>query len=345
MPSSLSSDIIGHAAVLHLLELWLQKPASGYVFYGPAHVGKRTIAERFVGALLSVIPVKTGILADQKEQGSRLRGNDTGLHTTHGPLHTLSSHPDFIILEAEEGKSMVSVEAVRKARSRLLERPMVAERMVCFIPRLDRLNEEGMNALLKVLEEPPAAAVFVAITEDLSRLPATVQSRMVKVPFNLVPRKDLIDGLRARGIADDEASRRADESRGRPGLALLHQTDDRSTSHKKQAERFIHASSVGERLMIIEEMAKACDSSDSAADAWNAVLEDWTDATRFALQDNPALALVVGQGIISARRLVGGALSPRLALEAVALRLAGTEPLNNLFPAPIHSSIPAIFQF
>jgi len=135
----LGTGIVGHATVLRILESRLSQPANGYVFFGVPHLGKRTVAERFVSALLSDPTT------------------DYQLQTTNSRIH-----PDLIVLEPEEGKTQVSVEQVRKARARLSERPMVASRCVLFVPDANRMNEEGWNALLKVLEEPPAGARLVS---------------------------------------------------------------------------------------------------------------------------------------------------------------------------------------
>lgn len=309
----LGEGIIGHGVILRLLETWSQVPAPAYLLVGAAGLGKRTIAERFIQALL-----------DQPQAQLNL------------------AHPDLMVLEAEEGKMMVSVEAVRDVRLRLAERPMVAARRVVFIPSLDRLNEAGTNALLKVFEEPPAGAVFVCVAQDLSRIPATIQSRVVKVPFSPVPRAEIVAGLRERGIEMTEAERRALASRGRPGLALSVAEPSPSASF---ATQFLGASSVGERLSLIEALAKDCESSDNSADAWSLALDEWGDVFRRALSSQPLIALIAGQGVVTAKRFVGGALSPRLPLEAAALRLASSHPLKNLFPSALPSPYPAIFSF
>lgn len=299
-------DIIGHATVIRLLNSWAKTPGHGYVFFGPAHLGKRTVAEQFVAALLDVDAMQR-------------------------------SHPDLILLEPVEGKNIISVEQVREARASLAGRPMVASRRVFFIPSADRLNEEGMNALLKVLEEPPAGAVFVFVTENLSRLPATVRSRMVAVPFASVATQEIVAGLVARNAERGEAERLAEASRGRPGRAI--EPQERSDVAKK----FFDASSVGERLFLIELLTKLCESSEEPSDAWRSALDDLGEAVSDRLASASQTALVIGEATVTARRFVGGALSPRLPLEAAALRLSSANPLLNLFPSHLPQSLPRIF--
>lgn len=304
------TGLIGHSAILNLLSLWVKKPAHGYLFIGPSRLGKRTVAEHFIKALLG--------LTDNQ---------------------SLSAHPDLITLDPEEGKTIVSIKIVREARANFAGRPLVADRRVMFIPRLDRLNEEGMNALLKTMEEPPVGAVFVCVAEDGARIPATIHSRLVKVPFSPVPKSEIVSGLIARGIEKEEAERRAFNSRGRPGRAI-----ENLDSTDVSAERFLSATTVGERFAIIEGVVKDCESAENSADAWGLRLDAWAETFRLALPKSAQTAIVAGQGVLTAKRFAGGALSPRLPLEAVALRLASKNPLADFFPSFLPKPFPSIFE-
>ncbi|MCI0479863.1 hypothetical protein L0Y59_04935, partial [Candidatus Uhrbacteria bacterium] len=53
--NALGEGVAGHATVLRILASWLEHPRSGYVFFGMPHLGKRTVAERFVASLLGVL--------------------------------------------------------------------------------------------------------------------------------------------------------------------------------------------------------------------------------------------------------------------------------------------------
>jgi hypothetical protein len=301
---------VGHTTVLRILESHLAHPANGYVFFGVPHLGKRIVAERFVAGLL-------------------------GLETTTLP----EVHPDLIVLAPEEGKKQISVEVVRKARARCSERPMVAPRIVMFVPDANRMNEDGWSALLKVLEEPPAGAVFVFITNDATRLPATVLSRLTKVPFSTVPSADIVAGLVERCITKADAEARATECRGRPGLAIEPEERDEA-----EVKRFLVAKRLGERLAIIDALAARCESAEDPAVEWIASLETWGEVCRRELSHLKETAMAASEGVITARRFVGGPLSPRLPLEAAALRFSARRPLADLFPSHLPVPIPSIFR-
>ncbi|MFH1078263.1 MAG: hypothetical protein V1745_03230 [Patescibacteria group bacterium] len=308
----LGSGIAGHGTVIRILEAWITRPRSGYVFFGMPHLGKRTVAERFVAALLGIEP----------------------------PTHPLveMAHPDLLVLVPEEGKVQISVERVREVRGRLSEHPMVAPRMVTYVPDAERINDVSWNALLKVMEEPSAGAVFVFVADDVSRLPATVTSRLTAIPFGTVPLADIEAELIRRGIPEADAHRRALDSRGRPGLAIEPEERDET-----DAMRFLAATKLGERLAIIDRLTVSCDGSDEPRTAWIANLETWGELCRRNLEKLGSTAIVAAEGIITARRFVGGPLSPRIPLEAAALRLHSATPLAGLFPSPLPRSLPAVF--
>ena len=53
----------------------------------------------------------------------------------------------------------------------------------------DALNAEAQNALLKTLEEPPAASSFVLVTSRPDMLLPTVLSRCQRLRFGRLPRR------------------------------------------------------------------------------------------------------------------------------------------------------------
>ena len=287
MSSQFFQGVIGHRAIVRILEASLAHPAPAYVLVGQPHLGKRMVAEAFVAGLVG---------------GGALR-----------------AHPDVIILEPEEGKKQVSVDQVRELRERVSLRPMVAQRVVVLIPAADRLNESGTNALLKMLEEPPADAVFVLVAEDVSRLPATVLSRSVVLRFDLVAREEILLGLAARNIPPSEAELRARECHGRPGLAV--EPSEKKDSGALFVEDFLQAKTLGARLTFIEYLTKSCDAQEDTTAAWRDVLLSAMRATGASLNEYPLEATMLGLSLVSALRLVGGAVPPRVTLEAGAARL------------------------
>lgn len=83
------------------------------------------------------------------------------------------------------------------------------------------MNDEAANALLKTLEEPAPTSSFVIVAEAETDLPDTVASRCRTIVFGRVDEATLASDLVAiAGIGEEEASRVAGISGGRPGLAI-----------------------------------------------------------------------------------------------------------------------------
>lgn len=92
-------------------------------------------------------------------------------------------HPDVVIVRPEKGRTSYPVRQVREEiRRKVYLKPATGPRRFLIIEQADGLvrvggQNEGADALLKVLEEPPAETVLVLLTTQPERLPATVRSR------------------------------------------------------------------------------------------------------------------------------------------------------------------------
>ena len=89
-----------------------------------------------------------------------------------------SCHPDFITVEDPEHKN-VAVKIVRQFREDVFIRPNESDRKVYMFPQ--EMGIEGQNALLKILEEPPAYGVFLLLSDTPEKLLPTVRSRCVEL--------------------------------------------------------------------------------------------------------------------------------------------------------------------
>jgi len=315
MPTSQSFPVIGHGTIQRLLDSALRHPVASYLLIGSRHLGKRTLAERFVRGLL-------------------------GLDVQDAHWQT---HPDVVVVQPLEGKTQISVEQIREVRERISLRPSHASRVVVYVPNADRLNESGTNALLKVVEEPPAGAVFVFVAEDIARIPLTLQSRSVILPFYRVPKTEIMDMLTTRGISISEAERRADAARGLPGRALS--DENISTRAADFVHGFMTGHSAGARLARIDELAKSCESEEDSTTAWKEALLESMQLAESYLRQQPHVAGCLGVALIAALRFVGGALSPRLPLEACAARLVDQpdQLLAELQPGHVPQAFSALY--
>lgn len=95
------------------------------------------------------------------------------------PCHLVSenNHPDVCIVEPEDGKKNIAVSQIRKIRADAFVKPHSADHRVFIIDKAQSMNEYAQNALLKVLEEPPSAVIFILLCDSRTKLLPTVISR------------------------------------------------------------------------------------------------------------------------------------------------------------------------
>ncbi|OJI06474.1 hypothetical protein BK004_03315 [bacterium CG10_46_32] len=86
-------------------------------------------------------------------------------------------HPDINTLTPEG--DVISIDAVRKARSWLCMTPIAADKKVLIINRASNMNTESQNALLKILEEPAKNTYLFLLASHRKQLLPTVYSRSV----------------------------------------------------------------------------------------------------------------------------------------------------------------------
>ena len=142
-----------------------------YLISGPVGSGKHTLARLLAAAILC-------------------RSEEKPCGTCPACRKVLGAgHPDFITIDDPEKKT-VPVDLVRQARSDIFVRPNEADHKIYLFPRGQDMAEPSQNALLKILEEPPAYGVFLLLTENPEKLLPTVRSRCTELSLTALP-----DGL------------------------------------------------------------------------------------------------------------------------------------------------------
>ena len=95
---------------------------------------------------------------------------------------TRGVHPDVQMIEPGESGS-IKIEQVREAIDRAVFRPFEGLRRVTIIDEADAMVDAAQNALLKTLEEPLPASVFILVTARPDTLLPTVRSRCAHLRF------------------------------------------------------------------------------------------------------------------------------------------------------------------
>ena len=88
-------------------------------------------------------------------------------------------HPDVIVTEGESGKQRsIKIDTIREIRSRAYVLPNEAPFQIFVILEASGMGEEAQNALLKILEEPPATARFILASRSRDDFRQTILSRV-----------------------------------------------------------------------------------------------------------------------------------------------------------------------
>ena len=143
-----------------------------YLISGPAGSGKRTLARLLAAAILCKEADKPCLRCNscRKVMGA--------------------AHPDYITIDDPEKKT-VPVDLIRQARADIYVRPNEADKKIYLFPRAQDMGIPGQNALLKVLEEPPAYGVFILLTDNPEKLLPTVRSRCTELTLTALPEATL----------------------------------------------------------------------------------------------------------------------------------------------------------
>lgn len=95
------------------------------------------------------------------------------------------SHPDLYLFQnEEEEQKQITVAMIRDVVGFLAVGPHLGRKKIILIEESSRLNLSSSNALLKVLEEPPAYALFILLSNNLGAILPTIKSRCMKHNIN-----------------------------------------------------------------------------------------------------------------------------------------------------------------
>jgi DNA polymerase-3 subunit delta' len=174
--------IVGqHRAVEQFASAWATRRLHhAWLLAGPKGVGKATFAHA----------AARRVLADAAGPANELPGLETSAEHPIVKLVEAGSHPDMRWLERLESETTgklarnISVEQVRGLAELFELSPAMSPWRVAVIDTVDELEPAGANALLKMLEEPPANSLFFLVSHAPGRLLPTIRSRCRRLEFH-----------------------------------------------------------------------------------------------------------------------------------------------------------------
>jgi DNA polymerase-3 subunit delta' len=222
--------LIGHGRLLSLLSRAIARDTlpPSLLFAGPRGIGKRRAAGAIAATLNCLHPTRSETFEiDACGACPSCRRIARGVH------------PDVLAVEPEESGS-IKIDQIRDAIDRANYRPFEGRRRVVIVDDADTLVPQAQNALLKTLEEPPSASVFVLVSSMSDALLATVRSRCRPLRFGeLTPGEVARALVRDHEYSESDARAAAAEAVGSVGRALEVRGVDVGEA-REAAQRLLH---------------------------------------------------------------------------------------------------------
>lgn len=205
-----SPQLIGHDTVADAIlgQAREGRLPGAILLHGPKGIGKATLAFSLTKQILTL----TG---DEPVE----RVNEQVNAGVHPNVFTLRRKP------RDTGNGFytaIRVEDVRNVQQRMRQTRGRAGHRICIIDPIDECNANSANALLKILEEPPADTVFLAISHRPGALLPTIRSRCHAHALRALNNADVTTVLMQQmpELAATEIERVIQLAQGRPQRAF-----------------------------------------------------------------------------------------------------------------------------
>lgn len=87
------------------------------------------------------------------------------------------------------------IDDIRELKEKVIYPPQIVKYKVYIIDEAHMITNEGFNALLKILEEPPKHLIFILATTEIDKLPDTIISRCQRFEFKRIGNSDIVENI------------------------------------------------------------------------------------------------------------------------------------------------------
>ncbi len=256
--------LLGHEWAVDMLRQHIAKDTvrHAYLFAGPPHLGRRTLALRFAQALNCRETTEAGMPCGKCRDCRQMEARQ---------------HPDLTMVQAEHEGGILKVDQVREARRSLTLKPYQSKYRLAIFLRFQEANDSAANALLKTLEEAPSYAILILTADNLDQLLPTIVSRCEVLRLRPLPVQSVEGFLKEHGVDEEPAHLLAHLSGGRPGYALHLWQDPSSLAFREEKMAELQALLSATRLEKFEYAEKLAKDKEKLRQALLLWLSFWRD--------------------------------------------------------------------
>lgn len=186
-------DVVSQPHITTTLKNQIQnnKIAHAYLFTGSRGTGKTTCARVFAKS----------INCENSHEGNPCLGCEICKCADSESL------TDIIEIDAASNTGVDDIRALKESAEYL---PEQCKYKVYIIDEVHMLSINAFNALLKIMEEPPAHVIFILATTEVHKVPATIISRCQRFDFRRIRTEDIVSRLKF--VAENESIKLDDDA-------------------------------------------------------------------------------------------------------------------------------------
>jgi DNA polymerase-3 subunit gamma/tau len=293
-------EVIGQEHITETLKnaLLSDRLAHAYLFSGTRGVGKTSVARIFAKALN----------CRDRQEGNPCNKCNACIEITDG---------SSVDVQEIDGASNRGIDEIRNLRENIRYLTSSGSYRIYIIDEVHMLTLPAFNALLKTLEEPPEHVKFIFATTEAHKVPVTILSRCQRFDFKRIPIKKIEEQIKKivqkEGITISDASiaiiSKEAEGSMRDAESLLDQVVSFAGENVKD-EQIMEVLGIIDRALIYKTSQAIIDGNlqETKRQAKEAGLERLLQSLNFLINREVDLRYTT---------------NPRIALEAILLKLAG----------------------
>lgn len=172
------SKVLGQEHIVEILKNQIKNNNIGhaYLFSGIRGTGKTTCAKIFARAVNCLNP------------------KDEGPCNECENCKMILEDRAFEVVEMDAASNR-RIDDIREIKEKVIYPPQLLKYKVYIIDEAHMITNEGFNALLKILEEPPKHLIFILATTEIDKIPDTIVSRCQRFEFKRIDGKNIINNI------------------------------------------------------------------------------------------------------------------------------------------------------